>query len=707
MKWSKKSQYVLIVGFTALLFAQLLYTSKLLDQWEYSTWSWREKSLAKPSAFSKDIKIILLDQSSLDWGASQNGLSWPWPREVYTLLLSFMHRAGAKVTAFDILYSEPSLYGVTDDEKFAKSVANNSVVLSLFLGQQTQQNLHWPKNIAPSSVKLNGLQQWLADNNTNDKNKLNASFPIPELANAAKMLAHVNEKADDDGVFRRFSLFQVFDQQILPSLGLGTFLFDKQDKTLTLSKNGLQIAGQNIATDAQGQVILKFRGGSGTHQSFNAAAIIQAELHLQAGEPSQINPLIFKDKYVFLGFSAPGLKDLRPTPVDGDYPGVEIHATLLDNLLAHDTIKPVPALIFWSAVLFISLAASYSIIFSTTIFQLAASFLFFTALPLGLGFGLYQLNFWWSIVGNEVAVIMALVNSVIFNYLTEGKQKRFIRSAFNQYLSVEVINRILDNPALLTLGGEKRELSILFSDIQGFSTISERLTPEQLVQLLNDYLTDMTDIIMEEGGTLDKYEGDAIIAFWNAPLEQPDHAMRICRAVLKCQRTLAARREEFYQRIGAWIYVRIGVHTGDVVVGNIGSKKRFDYTMLGDAANLASRLEGANKYFGTFTMISESTWLQTNQAFIGREIGTLKVVGRNTPVTVFELLGFKHEPIPAGINQYHQGLELYKKGQLKQAADIFAQLPDDPVAQVYLARCRKEQENVPTDWTGIWVLDEK
>jgi adenylate cyclase len=302
---------------------------------------------------------------------------------------------------------------------------------------------------------------------------------------------------------------------------------------------------------------------------------------------------------------------------------------------------------------------------------------------------------------------MALVNSVIFNYLTEGKQKRFIRSAFNQYLSVEVINRILDNPALLTLGGEKRELSILFSDIQGFSTISERLTPEQLVQLLNDYLTDMTDIIMEEGGTLDKYEGDAIIAFWNAPLEQPDHAMRICRAVLKCQRTLAARREEFYQRIGAWIYVRIGVHTGDVVVGNIGSKKRFDYTMLGDAANLASRLEGANKYFGTFTMISESTWLQTNQAFIGREIGTLKVVGRNTPVTVFELLGFKHEPIPTGINQYHQGLELYKKGQLKQAADIFAQLPDDPVAQVYLARCRKEQENVPVDWSGIWVLDEK
>lgn len=707
MKGSKKSHYVLAIGLSAMLFAQALHSTKLLEQWEYSTWSWRQKWLAKPSAVTDDIKIILLDQGSLDWGASQNGLSWPWPREIYGLLINFMHRAGAKLTAFDVLYSEDSLYGVADDETFAKAVAANPVMLSVFLGQQTHQQLNWPKNIAASPVKITGIKNGLPESSEVNPQKTKASFPIPVLANASKMLAHVSEEADEDGVFRRFSLFHIFDRQVLPSLGLGAFLFGLPDKILTMTENGFLIAGLERVTDEQGRVILKFRGKSGTHQSFSAAAIIQAELHLQAGELANIDPAIFKNKYVFFGFSAPGLKDLRPTPIDGDYPGVEIHATLLDNLLTNDTIKPVPEPAFWLALLLLSLAASCSIIFSSSLMGLVLSFMLFTALPVGIGFALYELNYWWHIVATEMAVMLALVGSVTVNYLTEGKQKRFIRSAFNQYLSVDVINQMLENPARLTLGGEKRELSIFFSDIQGFSTISEKLNPEQLVQLLNDYLTDMTDIIMEEGGTLDKYEGDAIIAFWNAPIQQSDHAMRICRAVLRCQRTLEARREEFHQRTGAWMYVRIGVHTGEVVVGNFGSKKRFDYTMLGDAANLASRLEGANKYFGTYTMISESTWLQTQQQFIGREIGTIKVVGRNTPVTVFELLGFQGETLAADILKYNQGLELYKQGQLKQAAHIFAELLDDPVANVYLARCLKEQDHLSADWTGIWVLDEK
>ena len=707
LKESKKLKYVLVIGLTALLFSQVLQSNKLLEQWEYSTWAWRQQYLAKPSAFSEDIKIILLDQTSLDWGASQNGLSWPWPREVYSLLLNFLHRAPAKVIAFDILYSEPSIYGVADDEKFAQAVEKNPVILPVFLGQQTQQHLRWPEKLAASPVTLTGMENCLQQNSAVNQQTLKASFPIPRLATASKLLTHVSEQADEDGVFRRFSLFHRFNQQIIPSLGLGAFLYHKTDKNLLFADNVFHTNQKKLSTDAQGRMILKFRGSSGTHQSFNIAALLQSELHLQAGELANINPAIFKDKYVFIGFSAPGLKDLRPTPIDGDYPGVEIHATLLDNLLAGDSISPIANEIYGVGVLLLSLAASYSIIFSPSVAYLIISFVLFILLPVCLGFALYQFNYWWHIIGSEVAVILALGNSVTLNYLTEGKQKRFIRSAFNQYLSVDVINQIVDDPARLTLGGEKRELSIFFSDIQGFSTISEKLTPERLVQLLNDYLTDMTDIIMEEGGTLDKYEGDAIIAFWNAPIAAEDHAIRICRAVLRCQRKLAARREEFYQRIGSWIYVRIGVHSGDVVVGNIGSKQRFDYTMLGDAANLASRLEGANKYFGTYTMISESTWQQTHQQFIGREIGTLQVVGRKTPVTVFELLGTQEESLSADILKFNEGLECYKRKDLKQAAIIFTQLPEDPVAKVYLSRCLREQDNLPDAWTGIWVLDEK
>ncbi len=707
LQWSKKSRRVLVIGLIAMLVTQVLQSEKLLEQWEYSTWSWRQRYLAKPSAFSKEIKIILLDQTSLDWGASQNGLSWPWPREVYSLLLNFLHRAPAKLIAFDILYSEPSVYGVADDEKFAQAVEKNPVLLPVFLGQQTRQHLHWPEKLPASPVKIIAKENGLQQSAIIEQEKINASFPIPRLANASKLLAHVSEQADEDGVFRRFSLLHIFDRQIIPSLGLGAFLYLKTDKNLSFADHSFQTGEQSLSTDAQGRIILKFRGRSGTHQSFNVASIIQSELHLQAGEPANINPAVFKDKYVFIGFSAPGLKDLRPTPIDGDYPGVEIHATLLDNLLAGDSIKQIDSKVFWLGVLLLAIAASYSIIFSSSVVWLVASFAFFIILPVCLGFALYELNYWWHIIATEVAVILALVSSVTLNYLTEGKQKRFIRSAFNQYLSTEVINQILEDPSRLTLGGEKRESSILFSDIEGFSTISEKLTPEQLVQLLNEYLTDMTDIIMEEGGTLDKYEGDAIIAFWNAPILQKDHAIRACRAVLRCQRKLAMRREEFNQRFGSWIKVRIGMHTGDVVVGNIGSKQRFDYTMLGDAANLASRLEGANKYFGTYTMISESTWLQTHQQFSGREIGTLKVVGRNTSVKVFELLGFKEERLSPDIVKFNQGLEFYKHADLKRAAVIFAELPEDPVARVYLNRCLKEQDNVPENWTGIWVLDEK
>ncbi|NOQ35289.1 MAG: CHASE2 domain-containing protein, partial [Methylococcaceae bacterium] len=612
MKWFKKFQYALLISVIAISLIQILQYGKLLEQWEYSTWSWRQRLLAKPSPATDEIKVILLDQASLDWGASVNGLSWPWPREVYGLIINFLQRADAKVIAFDVIYSEASLYGVEDDQQFAAAITNNPVIMGVFLGRQKQQQKQWPPQVSPSPVKLNNVNLWLQQYLSRHAAKFEATFPINILAKASPMLAHVNESPDSDGVFRRFSLFYLFDNQVLPSMGLAAFLFDKPNKSLTFD-DGFLLGKNKVITDNQDRVILKFRGASGTHQSFNAAAIIQAELRLQAGEKSPIDLNIFKDKYVFFGFSAPGLKDLRPTPVSGDYPGVEVHATLLDNLLAQDSIKNVPKPIFLSVCFLLAMMTSYMLLSSSRIISLTFYSSFFVALPIIIGFSVYELNYWWYIVPSEIIVIFAILSAITFNYISEGKQKRFIRSAFNQYLSGDVINQILDNPDNLKLGGEKRELSIFFSDIEGFTSISEKLSPEELVQMLNEYLTDMTDIIMDDnGGTLDKYEGDAIIAFWNAPVLQLDHAVRICRATLLCQRKLAERREEFYQRTGSWVHMRIGVHSGEVVVGNFGSTNRFDYTMIGDSANLAARLEGANKFFGSYTMISEATWKQAS-----------------------------------------------------------------------------------------------
>ncbi|MGR9013932.1 MAG: adenylate/guanylate cyclase domain-containing protein, partial [Gammaproteobacteria bacterium] len=215
-----------------------------------------------------------------------------------------------------------------------------------------------------------------------------------------------------------------------------------------------------------------------------------------------------------------------------------------------------------------------------------------------------------------------------------SKQKQLVTAALTQYVSGKVVEQIMADPSRLQLGGERKTLSILFSDLEGFSRLAERMEPEPLTALLNDYLTDMSNIILDEGGTLDKYLGDGIVAFWNAPLDQPDHAASACRAALRCRQRLTERADYFTGRAGAALKARIGLHTGEVVVGNIGSKIRFDYSILGDAANLASRLESANKIFGTAIMVSEATWLQAGSDldFIGREIGTIKVAGRSSRV---------------------------------------------------------------------------
>jgi adenylate cyclase len=701
-----KLHSALIIGLTAVLLAQAMQSTKLLDQWEYSTWSWREKLLAQPSPYTQDIKIILLDQTSLDWGASVNGLSWPWPREAYAPIIRFLQRAGAKIIAFDVLYTEASVYGVDDDQVFANAMADNKVVLPVFLGEQAKQRSNWPDTVASSSIKIQGLEQWQKLANLSAVNKTHATFPIDRLAKAASILSHIDELPDSDGVFRRASLFRVFDQQIIPSVGLAALLLGEQDRALSYDSM-LQYQGKSIPTDDQGQVILKFRGDSGTHQTFSAAAIIQSELHLQAGEKSVIDPALFKDKYVFFGFSAPGLKDLRSTPISGDYPGVEVHATVLDNLLAGDAIKPFPVWLAFCIALVLASSASYLLIHSKHMLGLTLVFTSFTPLPLLAGFAAYHRNYDWPVLFVETAIILALVNSVILKYVTEDRKKRAIQTMFQHYLSRDYIEILKKDPSQLRLGGETRELTIFFSDIQGFTTISEKLTPEQLVHFLNIYLTDMTDIITDEGGTLDKYEGDAIIAFTNAPLTQKDHAIRMCRSVLKCQRKLAERREEFFQQTGAWIYNRIGIHSGKVVVGNFGSKTRFNYTMLGDAANLAARLEGANKFFGTYTMISEATKQQTGDEFLWRETGTIRVVGRKMPVTVYELLGFKGEALSSEIQAFNQGQALYKQGELAAAASVFETLPDDPVAKVYLERCLDANDVACSDWDGVWVLNEK
>lgn len=712
----------ILVGAAAATAAVLLWWAGSLDRFEYATWAWRVNAFAKPGQATGRIKLVLLDQSSLDWGQKENGLSWPWPREVYGPIIDFCRRGGARAVIFDVLYTEPSVYGVEDDRSLGDAIRRAPAFIgSLCLQRDSGAAVAWPSGPqGRAGLEMDNLDRWVTAAGDSRIAMPKAVFPIGEVASNAMLLANVTDEPDEDGIFRRACLFRIFDGKAVPSPGFAAYAVDaasargrKDEAVPAVVKGGriendrLLSEGREIPIDRQGRMLLRFRGPAGTFRSFSAAAVIQSELIAQGGGTPPVSCDEFKDSYVFFGFSAPGLLDLRPTPVSRIYPGVEVHATVLDNLLSGDFLRELPIAAVPAAALLFSLLGSIPIVlYSRKAWHSAAAFAIFAPMPAAAGFFAYPFGWWWPVAVHEIAMLLSLAGSIILNYGMEGRQKAFIKKAFKHYLSHAVVERILQDPTRLKLGGERRELTIFFSDIEGFSGISEKLDPEVLTSLLNDYLSDMTDIILEEGGTLDKYEGDAIIAFWNAPLNYPDHAERACRAAVRCQRRLRERSEEFSRRAGRVLRARIGMNTGVVVVGNMGSRTRFDYTMLGDAANLASRLEGANKVFGTFLMVSEATWQKTSGKFAGRELGLLRVVGRTTPVRVFELTGLAGEATD-GMKEFERGLAFCYAQKWREALAVFEALPDDPAARVYAGQCRRMVDNPEENWEGVWNLTSK
>ena len=711
---NRKLAYGLLAGALAAAFVAALSRTGWVERWDHPLSDWRARLLAKPSSATPQVKLVLLDQESLDWASKEMGLSWPWPREMYAALLDYLKRNGAKSAAFDVLYTEASAYGVADDEALGAAIGRfGRFAGAVFLGAQTEQARNWPDFAKPNPIDVAGLAAWLDKPEAAAKAVVSpgAAFPVPELAGPAAWLGNVSASADADNVYRRAAPFRIFDGKVLPTLGFAAWFAGMPEGRIQadLQPRALVVGGKTVPLDASGQMILKYRGPTRTHQAFGAAAVIQSELRLlEGGEPPIQDGSVFKDAYVLFGFSAPGLKDLRPSPMGEGYPGVEIHATMLDNLLAGDFLRDAPSAANWAWILLLALAAGVASASARNGWQSAAAAVVLLPLPLLAGLAAWSAGIVLPVAGASVGIVAALLGGAVVNFVLEGRQKMFIKGAFKHYLSADVIEQIMRDPNSLKLGGEKRELTIFFSDLQGFSTISEKLGPEDLTKLLNDYLTDMTDIILEEGGTLDKYEGDAIIAFWNAPLHQPDHAVRAVRASVRCQRKLAERRAEFEERTGAVLKMRIGLNTGAVVVGNMGSSNRFDYTVLGDAANLASRLEGANKAMGTYMMVAESTWALTNGAFPGRELGQLRVVGRKTPVRVYEAKGLEGEPQAEADRAFEAALSRAKAGRWADAADAFEALGDEAAAKTYAAKCRAlAAAGSGAAWDGIWNLTEK
>jgi adenylate cyclase len=693
----------------ALALALLLDLSGAIQPYRLKTLDGLFRRVPLPAA-SPQVVVVTVDQPDLDFFKDQ-GITWPWPRQLYEHLVDYCKHAGARAVIFDVLYTEASSRGSEDDDRFAQAVAKaGNVTLPFFLSRQAKP----PNPSEPDLLKRAGLNI-PGPAPANQPTYQAVVTPIPPLLAAAGALGNVETRPDPDGIYRRVPLVVPFKGTWLPSLGFAAFHAFGAPGALRFTPGGLMVGNLAIPLDDHGFFLLKYRGPSRSHKRFSAANLIASEYKRQHGLPPDYLPEEFAGKWVFVGLTAPGLLDLKASPVSAIYPGVEVHATLLDNLLRGDFLRPVPAWLMWTGMLLLSAAAVGGVLFFSGLAATLAGFGVLVLVCLGLTVGAFYYGWWADPFLPGLALILSFALAEAYSYATEGRQKLYIKRMFGQYMSEKVINHLLENPEKLQLGGERRRVTLFFSDLAGFTTISERLSAETVVALLNDYLSRMTEIILEEEGTVDKFEGDAIMAFWGAPLDQPDQAKLACRAALRQRAALAELNLKFADLKLPPLSMRIGLHTGDAIVGNLGSVKRFDYTVIGDTVNLASRLEGVNKFYGSHLMASEVTVAACGGGVEFRELDLVAVKGKEQAVRVFEILGITGELEPETLQRrqdFARGLDLYRQGRFAEAeagfAAILTQYPEDGPAQTFRERCLKFLEHPPpAGWDTVFRPDAK
>jgi adenylate cyclase len=536
-----------------------------------------------------------------------------------------------------------------------------------------------------------GLSRLIGKNGTK-------SDPLPQLLAALRGSGNAFFSPDRDGVFRGLKHVIRSRGRVYPSFSLAMALYC--DPRLTL---------EQIPFAADGEVKLKFY----RRESFRRCSIselIQSQVRLEEQQAAVIPAADFKDKIVLIGATAPGLLENRPSPVNAAGSGFELHASALCNFLARDFIRVLPAWLQWLLVL-LAIAALNGLLFRIkSIFRqvLAAAAMILLALTVNVL--LFRLGFDQDFLPVLLGLVLTTANDVVERYRRARREKKFIQNAFKNYLSDSLLAEIMKNPQGLNLGGEKKLVTIFFSDLAGFTSLSENLPPEGVVGILNTYLERMTAVIMDGGGFVNKFEGDAIMAFWGAPLPAERQAALAMRAALRCQAELRALNEDFVRDGLPRLGMRIGINSGEVIVGNIGSQKRFEYTVIGDAVNLASRLEGINKQYGTEIICGALPGAMAAGEMALRRLDRVRVKGKKNPEEIFEVVAEKDmrtADASAGPAKFETGLQLYFGGDFASALDIFAALEDDPPARVFAKRCRWLLDNPPVGWDGVWTFTEK
>jgi adenylate cyclase len=681
--------------------AALVLFTGVADLYEAKTLDWRFKALARPNRADSSVVLVLLDQKSLDFYEEEEGIPWPWPRQMYQPVVDYCRMAGARGVAFDVIFSEPSFYSPQDDSALGDAMARaGNVTLGVPLTRLEGGTEPPPKLFLPVAPPERTLPAYIG-----------AQMPIAVLSSAVGVLGSVTFLPDNDGVYRSMAHLVLCGGRIVPSLPLALLLAAHPPEDVEVREGELRVRGNLVPVNDRGETSLYFWGPVTAYRQFSMASIIQSYLRVEEGLDPVVPPELLQGAYVLVGFSAPGLYDLRPVPLGGAYPGVAIHATALDNLLNGDFLRRVPAWVALLAAIAAAMAVAFIASATKRLWLVGLAFLAILALVLGASFVMFRMLWWLQLVALLAAVSVSFLGTVLANFAAERKEKRFLRTAFSHYLNPGMVEEIVRNPSLLRLGGERREMTVHFSDIAGFTTIAEGMEPSELTEMLNTYLSEMTDIILDSGGTLDKYEGDAIIAFWGAPLEQPDHPLRACRAVLACRVRLAELQGRFEERGWPALRVRVGVSSGPMVVGNMGSLSRFDYTVVGDNVNLAARLEGANKVFGTDILVSDETHRIAGDEVIWREVALLRVKGKRQAVAVYQPMALRADVDDETMElvlRHNKALAMFRSRHWGEAAELFDQLPEDPLSQWYSAQCRRfEAAPPPRDWDAVVALETK
>lgn len=661
-----------------------------------------------------NLIIVKIDERELiDFG-------YPIPHNITAQAIYYLTEAGAKAIGIDLFLNKQA------DENFNNLLVYSAAHSNVFLAVGPYR----PSGISDDEIDFYidslvhyKVNQWGVSIQPELKRYFHRSVTFAgksfdELVEVSSGIGHVAILPDPfDGVQRRVPLFVEYAGKIYPSLGavlafeyLG---IDYKKVNIVVKRNEVvyDFEGFQIPTSLKSELFVNYAGPDTIFRQVSLYKVIEAGLKGDKEFLSQ-----FKNAIVIIGPTARSLGDLGPNPFSEKAPNVFIHANVFNTIVSQNFIRPVS----WRVQILIMIVLTMIVGISGFITKFHNSLILTVAILVGY-FAFSFLSFtqllrWFYNAEPTLSILLCYISSVSFLTFRENKQKQQIKSMFEKYVDASVVEKLIENPELMALGGEERELTIMFSDIQGFTSMSEKLTPHELVTLLNELLDELSLIIFKNKGTIDKYIGDAIMAFWGAPVPDENHAYNACITALEMQEKLKELREKWRKLKRPEIKMRIGINTGRVIIGNMGSKVKFNYTVVGDDVNLASRLEGANKEYGTSIMIGEATYNKVKDKFIVRELDLLVVKGKTEPVRVYELIGLVNDNLPENMKRfieiYNAGLELYRAMEWDKAIEKFTQAlevnPNDYTCKLYIQRCLHFKETPPPpNWTGVFILQTK